>query len=608
MTMIVTTMTMIVTTMTMIVTTMTMIGDDDDRDDDDDDRDGEDDDDDDDESRLRQGEAVVATDLFFSTYYTAPPAPRTSDTLSISLSQTLTDITDLDATADDLSGIDDEDGVDFLGSEEPVSGTVYFSGKGYSFDMQFFNDAVDQVLIEGWIDFDGNGTFDTYEVVVSEVAGRSAVTQNLLGLPFTVPSDSTCGQTYARFRISDQASSEAYGYGGWGETEDYSLYIDCRADLGIRSVVTPAPDVRLSEFAELELYVSNIGPNDARVTAVTFSYPDDLENLTLTAANGWICSYDAGNGACSKERLPVGPEELVLTLRGRVPGTFSADAITGDARVEHAYDDPNPDNDSILMTQPVAKNWVGDSGVYIPFLHAQFDDSLDVTVDRQRDFVPGEPIFNPFQVPFDFLIGLEMSVLPLMMTEYCDQNRGAEGCDQPTDLITGTIAVKSYQVAGLTQVRQVGESLDAVGGNLLVAPASVNLGGFATVRYAEQDPARCLEWHNALGGSCISPYDLVPTFDSTLQELNRYLQAEFTTLILRSKDGRPLDCEVGVGSCLKFEESQPGIYLVEGVVVFDVIYFDPVHERIGAAPSITTYSIPYQFYISNIASFLESDQ
>lgn len=568
----------------------------------------DDDDRDDDESRMGRGEAVVAADSFFHYFYTAPPALRTGDVTPISLSYTLTDTINQDAAADDLSGIDDEDGVDFLGSEDPANGIVYFSGKAYSLDIQFFNDAVDQVLIEGWIDFDGNGNFDSYEAVVSKVAGRSATTQYLLGLPFTVPNDSTCGQTYARFRISDQASDVAYGYGGWGETEDYPLYIDCRADLGVRAVVTPGPDVRLSEFATLELYVSNTGPNEARTATVTFSYPNDLENLTMTALNGWNCSFVAGNGACAKEQLAIGPDELVMTLRGRVPGTFSADSIIGSADVEHENADPNPDNDAHVLSSPVAKNWVGDAGVYAPFLHARFDDSLDLTIDSQRDFVPGEPIFNPFQVPLDFLVGLDMSVLPFMTTEYCDQNRTAEGCDQSTDLITGTLAVSSYQITGMTQVREVAEAFEHVGDNQLAGTETVSLGGAAGMRYAESDPTRCLDWHNALGGSCISPYTLLPTFDGTVQDLNRYLQAEFTTLILRSKDGRPLECASGVGSCLKFEESQPGIYLIEGEVVFDIVYYDPAHQRIGADAHTTTISTPYQFYISNIAPFVEADQ
>ena len=75
----------------------------------------------------------------------------------------------------------------------------------------------------GWIDFDRNGSFATSERSCGNfVAGASSVT-----LPFSVPTTTTAGPTYARFRVgytSGQVQSPT-GLADSGEVEDYLLHI-----------------------------------------------------------------------------------------------------------------------------------------------------------------------------------------------------------------------------------------------------------------------------------------------------------------------------------------------------------------------------------------------
>ena len=75
----------------------------------------------------------------------------------------------------------------------------------------------------GWLDFDGNGTFDPDEAVTAVVnPGDTTAT-----LSFTVPSDIEPGDTYARFRLTTDGitGNDPGGLATNGEVEDYALTI-----------------------------------------------------------------------------------------------------------------------------------------------------------------------------------------------------------------------------------------------------------------------------------------------------------------------------------------------------------------------------------------------
>ena len=62
-------------------------------------------------------------------------------------------------------------------------------------------------LFSGWIDFDGNGSFDEPEIFHDEWLTVGAVHT----LDFDVPADAAVGMTYARFRISTAGGLRAAG-------------------------------------------------------------------------------------------------------------------------------------------------------------------------------------------------------------------------------------------------------------------------------------------------------------------------------------------------------------------------------------------------------------
>ncbi|MEN0003527.1 MAG: LamG-like jellyroll fold domain-containing protein, partial [Bacteroidota bacterium] len=142
-----------------------------------------------------------------------------------------------DAQGDDNDGQDDEDGVTFSnsGNWEP--------GSSQTVTVSWSTNDV-QGHIFGWVDFDGNGTFDNDEQVITNLVVGSGVGSDNYGgnrvasgtktITFTVPSNADCGNTYARFTINSDLST--VGPTGTfcstndpsedGEVEDYQVTIE----------------------------------------------------------------------------------------------------------------------------------------------------------------------------------------------------------------------------------------------------------------------------------------------------------------------------------------------------------------------------------------------
>ncbi|MBN2355407.1 PKD domain-containing protein [candidate division KSB1 bacterium] len=114
-----------------------------------------------------------------------------------------------DADGDDLTGIDDEDGVTFSTMTPGNSATVQIV-------------ASMSASVNAWIDFDGDGFWtgsDEHIVIAQPVsAGPNSFT-------FTVPAGANQGLTYARIRYSSQRQLTYMGWAPDGEVEDYVVKI-----------------------------------------------------------------------------------------------------------------------------------------------------------------------------------------------------------------------------------------------------------------------------------------------------------------------------------------------------------------------------------------------
>lgn len=143
----------------------------------------------------------------------------------------------LGADADDNAG-DDEDGV-FAFPD------IVQNGKAYTTNVFATNEGATDATLVGWVDVDGNGRFDDYELATAVVpAGTDNGKFKLAWPDLTGVSTDFTGDTYARFRISTDAlgASDATGTASDGEVEDYTLVVQPDADGDERPDATDPDD------------------------------------------------------------------------------------------------------------------------------------------------------------------------------------------------------------------------------------------------------------------------------------------------------------------------------------------------------------------------------
>lgn len=121
---------------------------------------------------------------------------------------------DADAKLDDA---DLDDGVNFT--------TGLFAAFQADVDINVSNTTGSAAFVSMWIDFNGNGFFEA--TGGEQIVRALSVTQPTTSLSFVVPSDVIAGQTYARVRVSTDATAveSPVGPAVDGEVEDYALTI-----------------------------------------------------------------------------------------------------------------------------------------------------------------------------------------------------------------------------------------------------------------------------------------------------------------------------------------------------------------------------------------------
>jgi len=130
------------------------------------------------------------------------------------------------ADGDDVAGIDDEDGVG-----APLT---IVRGSTSTVKVSATNDTDGDVTLAGWVDLDGDGTFDDAERVVVTVPANSGAAEYEL----TFPAGTITADTYARFRIYGEvvADPRPTGIAFAGEVEDYRVTVLVEATLQVLKV------------------------------------------------------------------------------------------------------------------------------------------------------------------------------------------------------------------------------------------------------------------------------------------------------------------------------------------------------------------------------------
>ncbi len=126
------------------------------------------------------------------------------------------------ATGDNISNLNDEDGVVFAGPLVP--------GTAATVTVTVASAAGVNGKLNAWIDFNRDGDWnDAGEQIFTNLAVGNG--PNNLG--FTTPADAVGGSTYARFRLSTDANLTPTGAAKDGEVEDYLVQVGAqRASLG----------------------------------------------------------------------------------------------------------------------------------------------------------------------------------------------------------------------------------------------------------------------------------------------------------------------------------------------------------------------------------------
>lgn len=122
------------------------------------------------------------------------------------------------ADGDDVNGllngsgtvIDDEDGVGLLTP-------IVRGDRSNIIRVNVTNTSGSPAYLQGWIDFNGNGSWESGEQIANNVVFATSGASNIT---FTAPSNAV-GRTFARFRLSKDQNLAPTGRSSTGEVEDY---------------------------------------------------------------------------------------------------------------------------------------------------------------------------------------------------------------------------------------------------------------------------------------------------------------------------------------------------------------------------------------------------
>lgn len=192
------------------------------------------------------------------------------------------------ADGDDNNGSDDEDGV--------RQATPFGLGSTGQFAVTVTNTTGSPAYLQGFVDFDGDGTFNGPGERLPEITVASGVTGATQTVSAAVPSNAVIGSTYARFRLSQTRGLGPGGFAETGEVEDIRVSIlptnsVANDDLNLQ-VSRNSPPVRLNvlandfETAENPLTIVSFN-NNGTSGSVRIADDDGGRSIFYTPQNGF---------------------------------------------------------------------------------------------------------------------------------------------------------------------------------------------------------------------------------------------------------------------------------------------------------------------------------
>lgn len=224
--------------------------------------------------------------------------------------------------SDDISdNIDDDDGVEFpvpiqVGSTSMVQITV--------------NGATAESVLNAWMDFDRDGTFDSEEIIITDLS----VSDGTQSLFFTVPTWAVSGESWARFRISNTSGIGPSGGVPQGEVEDYPIDI---TESGVSTEIYPLGG-NYTTFAYEDQYPLQ-GDYDMNDVLMNVKYTEYHLNgqVIRVKIEGQIAALGGDNHSGFAIRLPniaredIKSDSVVLTVNGQSQASEVLELGTTDA-------------------------------------------------------------------------------------------------------------------------------------------------------------------------------------------------------------------------------------------------------------------------------------
>ncbi|WP_151972455.1 CshA/CshB family fibrillar adhesin-related protein [Erythrobacter sp. EC-HK427] len=177
----------------------------------------------------------------------------------------------------------------------------------------------------GWVDFDGNGTFDTDEFASTTVTGGVPASD----LVWAGVSGVTSGaSTYVRLRFTADTltASGATATAGSGEVEDYLVTLTTAVDLALTKTNTPGVNGEVDQLDDTLIS----GSTTTYTIRVTNTGPDDAVGAILTDTPGAGLTCDAASPVTiTGDGVPAGSFTIAdLTGAGITLGTLSTGQTT----------------------------------------------------------------------------------------------------------------------------------------------------------------------------------------------------------------------------------------------------------------------------------------
>ncbi len=329
------------------------------------------------------------------------------------------------ADGDDLTG-DDEDGIAL---------PTFVAGQGAVVTATVVNTTGTDAMLYGFIDFNGDGSFDSSETVSQTVNSGAAAQQVLLS--FDVPDDADFRQDLgARFRLSHDVVMTANGVASDGEVEDYLISVE-RYDLALLKTVGAVSDSPLIPGTSVVTFTLTI-TNQGNMTATDIVVVDSVPNeLTYSQADnsGWSATTPAVTTIAG----PLAPNaSATVDLVLRMPVTAAGLTITNTAEISSVLDsagDPFIDVDSTPDGDPNNDGPVTDDELN----NANSDqDDHDIAVISVGERVAiGNLVWHDLNQDGNFDSSIDLPIQGVTVTLYLSGS--VPGIDSPVDAtVTGS--------------------------------------------------------------------------------------------------------------------------------------------------------------------------